>query len=200
MIPMNAICGFVEDEARRWERKQPIPLVDVVSGGPVEQPTRVMTCWDREALYIRFECVDDHTVADYTQRDDPLYDQDVVEVFIDEEGMGRHYIELELSPLNVVFDARVDNRDGRITVHTDWDADGLETKVWTEGDGDLRVYEIKLPFTHFARRPEAGTEWRINFYRIDEDRNKQRHFQAWSPTGAVDYHIPSRFGSLLFVK
>lgn len=198
MTPKTLECKFTEDETRRWETLQAEQLVDVVSGGQVQQSTRVMTCWDGDAVYFRFECVDDHTVADYTQRDDPLYEQDVVEVFIDEEGTGRHYIELELSPLNVVFDARVDNEDGRIRVHTEWDADGMETKVWNEGD--IRLYEIRLPFIHFSRRPEAGTLWRINFYRIDEDRNNKRHYQAWSPTGAVNYHIPSRFGTLLFVE
>ncbi len=195
---MTTICKYVKIEDHSWESLHPEPLVDVVNGEKVEEPTQVRTCWNEEALYIQFECSDDYVVADLTQRDDPLYDQDVVEVFIDEEGMGKRYLELEFSPLNVVFDAKVENKDGKVIVNTDWDADGLETDVFTEGN--KRIYLIKLPFSNFEKTPEEGTEWRINFYRIDEDRNGKRHFQAWSPTGAVDYHISSRFGTLLFTR
>ncbi|MFK7695052.1 carbohydrate-binding family 9-like protein [Paenibacillus sp. HJGM_3] len=191
-------CPYIRPDDRSWDQVTPEPLVDVVTGERVEEPTDVRTSWDDDALYIRFDCQDDYAVADYTRRDDPLYDQDVVEVFIDEEGLGRRYIELELSPRNVVFDAIIENVNGKITVDTDWDAEDMTTHVWEEGG--RRVYELRLPFAHFAKKPEAGTEWRINFYRIDEDRNRKRHFQAWSPTGAVDYHIASRFGTIRFVK
>ncbi len=39
------------------------------------------------------------------KRDDPLYTQDVVEIFIDADADGRTYDEIEVSPHNVVFDA-----------------------------------------------------------------------------------------------
>lgn len=195
---MTTYCKFVIYNDQIWESLHPEPLVDVVDGGKVEEPTQVRTCWDMQALYVQFECRDDYMVADYTKRDDPLYNQDVVELFIDEEGMGRRYLELELSPLNVVFDAYIENNANQIRVNTDWDAEGLETSVST--DGDRRIYTIKLPFTNFEQKPDQGTKWRINFYRIDDDRSGKRHFQAWSPTGAVDYHIASRFGSILFTK
>jgi hypothetical protein len=107
-------------------------------------------------------------------------------------------LELELSPFNVVFDAIIENDHGKISLNTSWDADELETSIYTEGD--TRFYVIKLPFTNFVHTPLEGTKWRINFYRIDEDRKGDRSYQAWSPTGAVDYHIPSCFGTLLFTK
>ena len=195
---MKTTCTFVKNDDKAWDGLHAENLVEVATGGKLRQRTRFQTCWDSEAIYIRFECEDDYAVADFLNRDDPLYDQDVVEVFLDEEGLGRRYIELEISPRNVIFDALIENHGDRIVVNKEWDAEGLETSVHTRGD--LRIYVIKLPFIHFKQMPKSGTKWRVNFYRIDESRDGQREFQAWSPTGAVDYHIPSRFGSLIFTK
>lgn len=194
MKTMN--CPFMKYEESVWGRVPAQPLVDVVTGAGTRVSTTVQACRDSEALYIRFECEDDHVVSDYTKRDEPLYEQDVVEIFLDEEGAGRRYLELEISPHNVVFDALIKNDEGRIHVYTEWDAAGMETSV--DVQGVKRVYVIKLPFVHFAALPEAGTKWRVNFYRIDESPEGKREYQAWSPTGAVDYHLPAHFGTLLF--
>ncbi|WJH34678.1 carbohydrate-binding family 9-like protein [Paenibacillus sp. CC-CFT747] len=189
-------CFYENGEEKDWERLPAVQLVDVVTGGPVIEETQVKVCWDAEALYIRFDGRDDYVVSQYTNRDDPLYEQDVVEIFIDVEGTGRHYLEFELSPHNVLFDARIDNEGGKIAVHTDWDAEGIVTSVRT--NGDRIVYDWKLPFADIGQVPEEGTAWRANFYRIDDDREGKRHYQAWSPTRVANYHIPSRFGTLLF--
>ncbi|MGN7382016.1 carbohydrate-binding family 9-like protein [Paenibacillus sp. SAFN-117] len=191
-------CVFVDYEDKVWERIEPAPLVDVVDGRPVREATGIKACWDDDFLYVRFDCEDSYTVATYTKRDDPLYDQDVVELFIDEEGNGSRYMEFEFSPHEVIFDAMIDNREGHITIDTEWDAEGLEVKVRTEEN--QRTYIIRLPLSHFWSRPEHGTTWRVNFYRIDEQRDGTREYQAWSPTGAINYHIPSRFGTLRFVR
>jgi len=190
------LCAYVHYDEHVWERLPFETLVDVATGGGVRQRTLLQSCWDSEALYVRFACEDDHVVANYCNRDEPLYDEDVVEVFLDEEGLGRHYIELEISPRNVVFDALIVNHGRTIDVDKDWNADGLETSV--DVRGGFRVYVIKLPFIHFNRKPEIGTRWRANFCRIDESREGTREFQSWSPLGEIDYHIASRFGTLLF--
>ncbi|MFD0714594.1 carbohydrate-binding family 9-like protein [Paenibacillus sp. GCM10027626] len=194
-----ADCHYVDYAEKVWEQIEGTPLVDVVDGGAVREATSFKTCWDDENLYVRFDCQDHYTVANYTKRDDPLYDEDVVELFIDEEGNGTRYMEFEISPANVIFDALIENHgNGKITVNLDWNADGLETQVHTAGNE--RTYLIRLPLSHFRQKPEHGTEWRVNFYRIDAQPDGTREFQAWSPTGAVDYHIPSRFGTLRFVR
>ena len=194
---MQIKCRSVEYDDGIWEKLPPEPLVDVVTGGKTRMSTMIQTCWDAEALYFRFTCEEDHTVSKYTKRDEPLYEQDVVEIFLDEAGDGYRYMELEISPHNVIFDAIVKNDGSQIEVLTEWDAAGLETVVnMQEGK---RLYDIKLPLIHFAEKPAAGTQWRVNFYRIDESPDGKREFQAWSPTGVLNYHIPSRFGTLTFL-
>jgi len=191
-------CQHVAYHDGVWDQLPTEPLIDVATGKQSRMSTTVQACWDSEALYVRFECEDDHVVSDYTKRDEPLYEQDVVEIFLDEAGTGRRYLELEISPRNVVFDAIVKNDGGSISVYTEWDAAGMETRVTAQEN--KRIYWIKLPLLHFAASPKQGTEWRVNFYRIDESPEGDREFQAWSPTGAINYHIPDRFGKLVFVK
>ncbi len=181
-----------------WNRFSPIELVDTVTGRPVREPTEVRACWTSEAWHVQFRCTDHYAVSDYANRDDPLYEQDVVEVFIDEEGDGRRYIEVEVSPFNVVFDARIERkRNGAVHADASWNMELLDTRVFKEGAA-MRVYELRFPLESFTRKPRAGMEWRVNFYRIDEQPEGTREYQAWGPTGEVNYHLPSRFGRLLF--
>jgi len=182
-----------------WERYEAVELTDTVTGKPVKERTSVQACWSPDWFHVRFICQDTHVVSRYQLRDEPLYEQDVVELFIDETGAGRKYIELEVSPHNVVFDARIQN-DGMKSItamDVKWDLAGLETTV-TQDDEGHRIYDIAIPAVNFGILPRAGESWKVNFYRIDEDPQGLQEFQAWSPTGEVNYHIPSRFGKLVF--
>ncbi|TLS51478.1 hypothetical protein FE782_15320 [Paenibacillus antri] len=197
---MQYVCRYIDakpEEAIPWARVDAASLKDVVTGGVPRQRTEAKAVWTKDALRIRFECEDDFISAAMTKRDDPLYDEDVVEVFIDEEGTGKRYMELEINPLNTVFDARIANDlEGNIQVDTSWDAEGLHTAAVREAG--KTTYEISIPFENFEKRPDIGTTWRWNLYRIDADPSGRRHFWAWSPTGAVDFHRSGRFGALVF--
>ncbi|MFD0694656.1 carbohydrate-binding family 9-like protein [Paenibacillus sp. GCM10027628] len=195
-------CRYIDDNTLDlpWESIEAIPLREVVTGENPRLQTRVRACWTQDQLNIRFECEDDHIVATMVRRDDPIYMEDVVEVFIDTAGTGRSYYEFEVSPRNIVFDALIHNDlAGSKTVDTSWDAAGLMTQA-TEGASGWRHYELRIPFEDLGEYPQSGTRWRWNLYRIDDDRQGTRHYWAWSPTGAVDYHIPQRFGTIVFVK
>jgi len=185
------------DKEIPWDQVESMVLKDVVTGGDTRLATTAKACWTDEALYIRFECEDDYVVATLNRRDDPLYREDVVEVFIDEERTGHHYIELEVSPINVIFDALVDNNlAGSIQVNQEWNAEGLSTEVMHK-NGSI-VYDIIMPFTLFRKPPKSGTSWHWNVYRIDTDPEGGRHYWAWSPTGEVNFHKPLRFGIINF--
>ncbi|MBP3964988.1 carbohydrate-binding family 9-like protein [Paenibacillus lignilyticus] len=174
-------------------------LRDTVSGDAPTEWTKVRCGWTADALLIQFLCEDEHIVSDYSERDEPLYNQDVVEVFIDEDGRGTHYIELEVSPRNVVFDARITNDgSGSVGIDTDWDIEGLHTEVSEVQAGQWR-YDIRIPASTFKQPLEAGLRWRVNFYRIDERRGGIREYQAWQPTGLVNFHQPQRFGTLVLI-
>ena len=64
-----------------------------------------------------------------TQQDEHLWDEEVVEIFLDLDRSGRDYYELEINPANVVCDLRMispwPDKKGDI----DWNLAGLETRV-----------------------------------------------------------------------
>ncbi len=172
------------------------------------QPTSLRACWSAARLYLGFQCIDRDIWGTYTRRDEPLYDEEVVEAFLSPTGDVRHYYELEVSPRNVLFDARVHSPDRvRATMQVDpsWDCGGIQTAVRVEGTLDDRAdrdrwwsVEIAIPFGAFpeAPPPQAGVVWRANFYRID--RTTPPEFSAWSPTleNPPNFHVPDRFGYL----
>lgn len=182
-----------------WTGCNVLLLTDTVTGLPTKEYTEVRACWSPDHLHVWFLGKDSNIVSDFTERDEPLYEQDVVEVFIDEEGNGSNYLELEISPRNVVFDAQIENDGkGSISVDQTWCFKDLLTSVDTNGEGSLSVF-ISIPASNFSKPLESGTRWKGNFYRIDEGLDGIREYQAWRPTGVVNYHIPSKFGSIVLL-
>jgi len=181
-----------------WSDIPSLELVENVSGEPCIENTIVRGCWSSEFIIFQFICKDKLVISDFTKRDEPLYEQDVIEVFIDEEGLGLQYLELEVSPKNVIFDAKISNDGhGKIT-GTDlaWDCEGLHTEVYNP-EPDVFIYYIYIPSINFSKPLVSGKKMTANFYRIDGQSNGERIFQAWSPTGAINFHLSQQFGNLI---
>ena len=185
-----------------WDEVTAARLVDVVTGSEPRLSTIFRLFWNREraALYIRFDGEDDHAVANMTEHDDSIYEEDVVELFVSETGDLQTYKEFEVSPANVMFDAVIHNNpvDSPIRVNREWHAIDWKTETYS-GDGKfISIWEI--PFCNFTGgTPSHGAQWRMNGFRIDRGNNGADEFTAWSPTGEVQFHIPNRFGYLRFV-
>ncbi|MDR6553255.1 hypothetical protein J2736_004462 [Paenibacillus qinlingensis] len=193
------------ENVRQWDwPSSPVGyLRDVVTAEAPRLETRFRACWTKEALHIRYECQDDHIVATMTSRDDSLYEEDVVEVFIDPFGGGTTYYEFEISPRGVLFDALIHNSlQGKIDVDRSWTANGFQAKVTPGTEEGWLIYEAEIPFADLedVGVPEPGTVWHWNVFRIDDDREGVRHYSAWSPTGKVNFHISQQFKELVFVK
>ena len=168
--------------------------------------TSVAAWFDDEHLTVLFSAADDLIVASYLGHDDPLYEQDVVEVFLAPDGLARYY-EIEVSPRATVFDARIDSPDGvRATMRTDlsWTCEGLfaAVRIVTETGGEMSVdVVVRIPFVSLGRpAPREGETWRANFYRIDRHPSRKNEFSAWQPTRRrpPDFHVPAAFGVLRF--
>jgi hypothetical protein len=164
------------------------------------QSTSLRVCHDGERLYVAFHCEDSAIVATHIGRNAPLYEEDVVEAFLAPSGDARRYFELETSPRNAWFEARVENHDGQratMRVDRDWVCADFEHATRIE---DARwSAEWAIPFASLdAPTPVAGTRWRANFFRIDQASGGE--YSAWSPTFAdpADFHLPDCFGELVF--
>jgi hypothetical protein len=155
--------------------------------------------------------VDSDAWGSFTNHDDPIYREEVVEVFLDPAGRRRTYIELEVSPLNVVFDAYIlnDPRCPPVQGLREWRCRGLRTAVHVERETTPKARvckfwncEMAIPFRqmHDAPNlpPQPGDRWRMNLYRVDRA-PRVDEFSAWSPTEDVSFHRPDKFGELLFL-
>ena len=168
--------------------------------------TSVAAWYDEDYLTFLFSATDDHIRSTYHKRDEPLYEQDVVEVFLAPDGLTR-YFEIEVSPNGTVFDARIDSPEGRrATMHADvdWTCEGIVVAVRkvTESSGVITVdTTVRVPFFALERSmPGDGETWRANFFRIDRHPDHEDEFSAWQPTlkSPADFHVPRVFGTLRF--
>ena len=72
--------------------------------GETPPPTRVKVLWDKDYLYVRFVCAATELYSPYKKHDEPIYNGDCVEVFLDVKGDAKQWMELEVSPRNITFD------------------------------------------------------------------------------------------------
>lgn len=132
-------------------------------------PTEAAVTWDDTHLYVAFACTDREPWARHTSRDERLWEEEVVEVFLDPDGDGRQYAEIEVSPTNVVVDLLIAApREGGPAARR-WDAVGLQTAVSRHAAG--WIAEIAIPWSSLAgagvtAAPRPGAEWRVGLYRI----------------------------------
>jgi hypothetical protein len=178
-----------------------IPMRRSTDGSQPRLPTQFAVYADSGCLNVLFHAQDDDVVATYLGHDQPLYQEDVVEVFLAPRDVTRYY-EIEVNPLGTTFDARVDSPEGvRATMKIDvgWDCAGLFAAVKKVEDVVDTI--VRIPFDSIDTRPPApGTEWRGNFFRIDRSRSHGDEFSAWQPTmkNPPDFHVAAAFGRIVF--
>ncbi len=182
-----------------------VALVLADGSGAPEQPTTVRVGWDDAALRVRFDCQDRDIWGTLSRRDDPLWTEEAVEVFLAPGPEDpAEYFELEVSPGGVLFDARVANRTGRRedrVADRSWDCPGIRWGASIDRTAARWAAELSIPWRGIAPGEPLPRVWRANFYRIERPRDGAAEFSAWSPTLAdpPDFHRPARFGTLLLV-
>ena len=201
----------LELQALDWTAVPTLPAFQVWDGSaPARWQTEVRVCADAQTLFIHFDCEDEDIWSRYTQRDDPIYDEEVVEFFI---GPGADtpvdYFEFEINPNGVLFDAQIHNTraaDGHraedMRVDVAWNCRGARWFAETMAHAARWRAAIALPWQSLL--PEGmrdiPTQWRANFYRIERPRNSEPEFSAWSPPRGrhPDFHRAGQFGLLSF--
>jgi hypothetical protein len=216
-----AIDGRGDDQV--WRQAEVVGMVDVEdlhSGESPSRPTEVCMLWDERKLYILFIASDPDVWSVLVNRDDPLWNGEVVEVYSDPDGDGANYVEIEVNPLNAVVDLLL-SKPGRQggQAYFDWSPQ-YETAVHVESTvndpSDQDQYwsvEMALPWSMFdsdilnvaggqSLPPQSGDAWRFNFYRYERLRTDTTEtgieYSAWSPVGEINFHRPDRFGTVVF--
>ncbi len=204
------IDGLEDDTI--WQQITPVDLKDNRSGnetGDAAIITHVKSCYDDHTLYFFFLCSDPDIWTSFTQRDEHLWENEAVELFIDVDDEPETYVEIEVSPANVLFDSYiVDTLNIDVPKTALFNLKGIRTAVAVSGTLNERndtddhwTVEIAIPFADLVnenvQQVTTATEIRINFYRLDENQGMERMYYAWSPTGGR-FHKPSYFGRLVF--
>ncbi len=192
-------------------------------------PTKVKLLWDTNYLYVAFECIDDDVICSGTMKhDDPLYKEDVCEVFLDAVGDGKQYIEIQVNPDGVNFDQMffVTTNNPAVTatgrIHPDvtrrdlwksieWDMEGLQTagkRIYEGQQLKLWSVEMAIPAADVMKRRGTQkffpTDIRANFMRykheIEGNKDVINHMN-WSPVQHGCPHIsPARMGIIKLVE
>jgi hypothetical protein len=189
--------------------------------------TRVKMLWDDRFLYVYAELEEPHVRATLSEKNSMLYRENAFEVFLDPLGKGVDYYEFEINALGTIWELTLNRpyrRGGKATSGTNLPS--LRSAVRVDGtlndprDVDRKwSVEIAIPLDELrtikvpAKLPLAsGQEWRINFCRVQwsyelvdgkyvqvpKERRPSDNW-VWSPQGAVDMHLPEKWGVVRFI-
>jgi Carbohydrate family 9 binding domain-like len=182
-----------------------------LSFGSSPYRTAFRALWSASGLYLWFDVSDPAPWHTMRKRDQHLWEEEVVEIFLDLDGSGTHYAEIELSPANVVCDVRMIRGAPGPEGDLAFNLAGLQSRVAPKPSiGWTGV--IYVPWSGFRPLPSAATvslppkpgdRWRFNVYRIERPHGKKAPekdaiFSAWSPTGEDSFHVPRAFQFLEF--
>lgn len=180
-----------------WQSASPVRL-EYQSANSTARPelsTTVRALWSPEFLYLAFECpFTELTTFEPVQAKERigLWERDVVEAFIGSDAENiRHYAEFQVAPTNERLDLMLNlpERD------FGWNS-GFESVVKVDSAARVWTAELRIPLKSIgATLPRAGARWRMNLYRCDY---ANKAFLAWNPTLQGSFHVPERFGTLLF--
>ena len=205
--PIN-IDGKLDDKA--WAAAAPIEFIFPWPNqtGP-KQKTTAKLLWDDQYLYVGYECEDSDIVALHTERDDPTYKDDAVEIFINAKpSQTLQYFGLEMNARAVLYDYISSDAKyffKRFNMQGVKLASDIRGTLNMRGDKDQGwSLEVAIPWINFeemAPKPEAGTVWTANLNRwngVEPDRVLSMWSNPLYPTPHP--HVPARFGQLVFAN
>ena len=177
------IDGRLDDPA--WADAPPTETFIDIRGSDHPTPawsTHARILWDDTHLYIGAWLEEPHLWGTLTDRDAIIYHDHDFEVFLDPDGNGEAYFEIEINVLGTEFDLFLDrayNKGGQADI--EWNIDGLRTAVFADGtindnsDTDRGWgVEMAIPWSGLVSPdgavvttpPSIGDTWRMNFSRV----------------------------------
>ncbi len=190
-----------------WIDLPPFRLAD--GSGPALQATQARVAADARGLHTEFVCEDLDIWGTFRHRDEPIYDEECVEVFLAPEADDPvDYYEFEVSPFGVLLDALIHNPSEEVKdrrADFAWNAEGVEWSAAIEETRARWTARLSIPWAAlgFPGVEALPSVWRANFYRIERPRDgTPPEFSGWSPTltEPANFHVPARFGTLRLVR
>jgi hypothetical protein len=191
-----------------WQRAASLTLMfpwDSQTGA--KQRTTVKLLRDQTHLYVAYECEDADLTAQLTQRDDKVYLDDCVEIFLKPSEKTDSYVGLEMNARGVLFDYFYDFPQ---KFDPAFNLDNVQVKAKLRGtlnessDKDQGwTLEVAIPWQSLKalalNAPARNEEWRVQINRWDGT-DPARRLSMWCHSGLkrAHPHNPERFGTLRF--
>lgn len=191
--PPTYVCGRTatppvidgRGDEQIWQRARELSPLRDIEGAAVPHNCRIRMLWDDDYLYILADMDEANLWATLTQHDAVIYRDPDFEVFIDPDGDGLNYIELEINALNTTWDlfiTRPYRFDDPHILH-DWEIPGLQHAVHLRGTlndptdtDDGWSVELAIPWSSItshdhqprsSKAPAPGRSMRFNFSRVN---------------------------------
>lgn len=194
-----------DPQSKQWKNVKGViaergPLGDVTAG----HRTEIRSRWTGQNLYFLFICSYEQLYLKpnpaISTETNKLWEWDVAEAFIGTDFKDiKRYTEFQVSPQGEWVDLFIDRNPNPPNHDWEWNS-GFEVKARRNDKDKVWYGEMRIPMNKIdTRKPQAGTEMRINFYRL-QGPPPQRKGIAWQPTGNPNYHTPEAFGRLRLEK
>lgn len=154
-----------------------------------EQQTEVFVTHDERNLYIGFRCVNKHgqLKAEAKRRDEPVWEDDAVEFFIQPDLDKSTYFQFIGNSKGVIADGKGTD----LTWDGGWTYKASVREGFWEG-------EVSIPFASLGMKaPQEGNV--IGFNACRDQRTPTTLYSSWSPTSG-GFHDPSAFGKIVFSR
>ncbi|MCG3194433.1 MAG: hypothetical protein DIJKHBIC_03692 [Thermoanaerobaculia bacterium] len=201
-----------------------VPVLPVEAAGPgwvalrpLDRPeetgsSRARVRYDREALYVTFECESEPPIQVTFDGETPVFSDECVEVFWQGTREFGEYLEFVVNPAGRVYAASVTNpyADRTRWKVSPWesppdivtgilgDPEGAPVTEWIRWRSSLRLPWSLLEPGFPSQLPAGPLPG--NLYRIA--RGRTMRFEALSPTGRSsppDFHVPGRFARFALI-
>ncbi len=197
------------DEAAWKQAASTGDFVNTMDGSKAASKAEARVLWDDKFVYVGYTIEDSDVWTTLDKRDDKLWTEEAVEMFIDADGDGRTYVELQANPKGAIFDSYLPAYRKN---ENDFDS-GMKVAVSVDGTVDKRddtdkgwTVEMMIPIEAARGKlaemknvpPQVGTQWRVNFFRMDMPAGKPQAGTGWSPPLVGDFHALDKFGVLVF--
>jgi hypothetical protein len=203
--------ALLDSRAEAWKG------APAITWGPASYETTFRAFWSGEGLHVLFEARDPDPWHTFSRHDERLYDEEVVEIFLDPDRSGTHYAEVQWNPVNAICDYHVIAPLPAYKGNRSWTFEGIESRVEIRKEGERTtgwVTAAFLPWTGLAALPSVaniplpprpGDRWRFNVFRIErphgpKDPERDVVLAAWSPAPIPKFHVPSAFRDLVFTE
>ncbi|KAI1780315.1 hypothetical protein F4818DRAFT_435522 [Hypoxylon cercidicola] len=176
--------------------------------------TQVDVCYDDNSIHLTFTAFNEtnYYFNESQTTNDPIWEYEVMEAFI-YHGTNdpQTYLEFEVSPNNVTFQAWIYNpskvRAAGAPLDTSYLTqplvDGMTADTTLCKDEGIWISSATIPLGLF--NVDVGqaknTAWRMNFFRtvVSPDTFPDQFLGAWNPTNESNFHMTPFFGNVNFV-